>query len=295
MEQKNQVSAFKLDWTTYLLIILFIGLYLQVIIGLIGDWWVDSNYSHGFLVPLVSAYLVWKKKDKLITLERKKSYLGFLILLLGLGIYIVGTAGAEYFSARLSLVIVLFGLIFYLNGKEWAKELLFPIAFLAFMVPIPNVIYYAIAFPMQLLSSKLTQTLLHFIGLPSVRQGNIILLPNYSMEVAEACSGLRSLVSLLALGAFFAYVTFPREPDSRKSNFKRLILFISVFPIAIGANIFRIFITAIGAYVISPKLAEDFLHKLSGLVVFLISVFSLFIISQIIKFFSRKKIKTAIE
>jgi exosortase len=295
MEQKNQVSFFKLDWPTYLLILLFIGLYLQVIIGLVGDWWVDSNYSHGFLVPLVSAYLVWKKKDKLITLERKKSYLGFLIFLLGLGIYIIGTAGAEYFSARFSLIIVLFGLVYYLNGKEWAKELLFPVGFLVFMVPIPNVIYYAIAFPMQMLSSKLTQNVLHFIGLPSVRQGNIILLPNYSMEVAEACSGLRSLVSLLALGAFFAYITFPREPDTRKSDLKRLILFLSVFPIAIGANIFRILITAIGAYMISPKLAEDFLHKLSGLVVFLISVLLLFIVSLIIKFFSRKRIKTTQE
>jgi exosortase len=292
MEQRNQVSAFRLDWTTYLLILLFIGLYLQVIIGLVGDWWADSNYSHGFLVPLVSAYLVWKKKDKLKSLERKRSYFGFLILLLGLGIYIVGTAGAEYFSARFSLIIVLFGLVYYFNGKEWAKELLFPIAFLTFMVPIPNVIYYAIAFPMQLLSSKLTQSVLHFIGLPSIRQGNIILLPNYSMEVAEACSGLRSLVSLLALGAFFAYITFPKDTNSDKSDLKRLILFLSVFPIAIGANIFRILITAIGAYVISPKLAEDFLHKLSGLIVFLISVFSLFIVSQVIKFFSGRKIKT---
>jgi exosortase len=292
MEQRNQSFTFRFNWTTYLLVLLFIGLYFQVIIGLVGDWWVDSNYSHGFLVPLVSAYLVWKKKDKLKSLERKKSYFGFLILLLGLGIYIVGTAGAEYFSARFSLVITLFGLVFYLNGKEWAKELLFPIAFLAFMVPIPYVIYYSIAFPMQILSSKLTQYVLHFIGLPSIRQGNIILLPNYSLEVAEACSGLRSLVSLLALGAFFAYITFPKEPNTGKSNLKRGILFLSVFPIAIAANIFRILITAIGAYVISPKLAEDFLHKLSGLIVFLISVFSLFIVSQVIKFFSGRKIKT---
>ncbi len=292
MEQKNQVSAFRLDWTTWLLVLLFIGLYLQVIIGLVLEWWGDSNYSHGFLVPLVAAYLVWKKKDKLKSLERKKSYFGFLILLLGLGIYIAGTAGAEYFSARFSLVIVLLGLVYYLNGKEWAKELLFPIAFLAFMVPIPGVIYYAIAFPMQMLSSKLTQSVLHVIGLPSARQGNIILLPNYSLEVVEACSGLRSLVSLLALGAFFAYMTFPRDTNSGKSNWSRLILFLSVFPIAIGANIFRILITAIGAYVISPKLAEDFLHKLSGLIVFLVSVFSLFIFSQGIKFFSRRKIRT---
>lgn len=282
MTEKDQVFSFKFNWLPYILAFLFILLYFQVIVGLLNDWWVDSNYSHGFLVPLVSAYLIWKKRGKLKSLEKKRSYRGFLILLLGLGIYILGTAGSEYFSARFSLVIALFGLIFYLNGKEWAKELLFPIAFLAFMVPIPYVIYYSIAFPMQLFSTKLSYFILHSIGLPSIRQGNIIYLPNYSLEVVEACSGLRSLVSLLALGTFFAYVTF-------KSNLKRFILFLSVFPIAIGANIFRIFITAVGAYVVSPKLAEDFLHKLSGLIVFLISVFSLFILSRIIRIISRVK------
>jgi exosortase len=282
MTKKDQIFSFKFDWSTYVLVFLFVLLYFQVIIGLVNDWWVDSNYSHGFLVPLVSAYLIWKKRGKLKSLQKKRSYWGFLILLLGLGIYIVGTAGSEYFSARFSLIVVLFGLTFYLNGKEWAKELLFPLAFLAFMVPIPYVIYYSIAFPMQLFSTKLSYYILHSIGLPSIRQGNIIYLPNYSLEVVEACSGLRSLVSLLALGTFFAYVTF-------KSNLKRFILFLSVFPIAIGANIFRIFITAVGAYVVSPKLAEDFLHKLSGLIVFLVSVFSLFIFSRIIRIFGRKK------
>jgi exosortase len=282
MTEKEQVFSSKFNWAPYILAFLFILLYFQVIVGLVNDWWVDSNYSHGFLVPLVSAYLIWKKRGKLKSLEKKRSYWGFLILLSGLGIYILGTAGSEYFSVRFSLVIVLFGLIFYLNGKEWAKELLFPVAFLSFMVPIPYVIYYSIAFPMQLFSTKLSYYVLHSIGLPSIRQGNIIYLPNYSLEVVEACSGLRSLVSLLALGTFFAYIAF-------KSNLKRFILFLSVFPISIGANIFRILITAVGAYVISPKLAEDFLHKLSGLIVFLISVFSLFILSRIIRIISRVK------
>lgn len=279
---ENTIKSSKLNWSAYFLAFLFILLYFQVIIGLVEHWWEDPNYSHGFLVPLVSIYLIWRKKDKLKTLEGKKSYWGLIILLIGLGIYIIGTAGAEYFSARFSLVIVLFGLLLFLKGKEWAKELLFPIAFLAFMIPLPYVIYYSVAFPMQLFSSKLTYYILHFIGLPSIRQGNIIHLPNYSLEVVEACSGLRSLVSLLALGAFFAYITF-------KSNSKRFILFLSVFPIAIGANIFRIFITALGAYVVSPKLAEDFLHKVSGLIVFLIAVFSLFIFSRIIRILSREK------
>lgn len=282
MTEQTQKISLKFHWSTYLFGLLFVLLYLQVMIGLVSDWWNDSNYSHGFLVPVVSAYLIWRKREKLKSLERKRSWFGFLILISGLGIYILGTAGAEYFSVRFSLAVVLFGLLFYLHGKGWAKELIFPLTFLVFMIPIPNVIYYSIAFPMQLFSSKITHLILHTIGLPSIRQGNILHLPNYSLEVIEACSGLRSLVSLLALGAFFAYVTF-------KSNLKRAILFLSVFPIAIGANVFRILVTALGAYVVSPKLAEDFLHKVSGLIVFLIAVLSLFILSQIIKVLSREK------
>ena len=266
-----------------LLTILLLALYFQVIIGLVLEWWSDSNYSHGFLVPLVTFFLIWRKRSEIKQTDKEKSYLGFVIFLAGLFIYIIGTAGAEYFSVRLSLVVVIFGLVFYFFGKKIIKQLWFPIIFLIFMIPIPYVIYYALAFPMQLFSSKVSVFFLHFIGLPAIRQGNIIYLPNdYALEIAEACSGLRSLVSLLALGAFLAYLT-------QKSKIKQMIVFLSTVPIAIVANFFRIFLTAVGAYAISTKLAEDFLPEVSGIFVFLISTLLLLGVSFFLGLLGKKR------
>ena len=280
----------KFNFEFLFLSLLLLALYVQVIIELVSDWWNDSNYSHGFLVPLVTLFLIWRKRDAIKKADKEKSYLktqnscwGFIIFLAGLFLYIVGTAGAEYFSARLSLVFVIFGLTLYFSGKNVLKEVWFAIAFLIFMIPIPYVIYYALAFPMQLLSTKVSVFLLHIIGLPAVRQGNIIYLSNnYALEVAEACSGLRSLVSLLALGALLAYLT-------QKNKIKQITVFLSTIPIAIAANFFRIFVTAVGAYAISTKLAEDFLHELSGLFVFIISTFLLLLVSFFVSLLGRRK------
>jgi exosortase len=273
----------KFNFEFVFLALLLLALYIQVIIELVSDWWNDSNYSHGFLVPLVALFLIWRKRDAIKKADKEKSYWGFIIFLAGLFLYLVGTAGAEYFSARLSLVFVIFGLTLYFSGKKVLKEVWFAIAFLIFMIPIPYVIYYALAFPMQLLSTKVSVFLLHIIGLPAVRQGNIIYLSNsYALEVAEACSGLRFLVSLLALGALLAYLT-------QKSKIKQIVVFLSTIPIAIAANFFRIFITAVGAYAISTKLAEDFLHELSGLFVFIISTFLLLIVSFFVSLLGRRK------
>ncbi len=270
---------FRLAGLAFLLILL----YFQVIIGLVSDWWSDSNYSHGFLVPLVSFFLVWRKRSQLGGVQKEKSYTGFAIFLGGLLMYILGTAGAEYFVARFSLVVVVFGLVLYFFGRKALGLVWFAIAYLLFMIPIPYVIYYALTFPMQLLSSKVSVLLLSAVGLPAIRQGNIIFLPNgYALEVAEACSGLRSLVSLLALGALLAHLL-------QKSKVKQAVVFFSTVPIAIIANFARILLTAVGAYVISPKLAEDFLHEVSGIFVFLIATLLLLGLSVVLNLFSRKK------
>ena len=206
-----------------------------------------------------------------------------MILIVGLSLYVVGTAGAEYFTARFSLVVVILGVSLYLGGPKIARQIWFPIAFLVFMIPIPYVIYYALTFPLQLFSTKTTVFLLHLIGLNVIRQGNVIILPsNYSLDVEEACSGLRSLISLSALGAAFAYLT-------QRTFWKRVVLFISSIPIAIGANIFRVFITAMCAYLISPKLAEGFLHKFSGVMVFIIALLFLFVLGGILRWSGRKR------
>lgn len=266
--------------------IVLLGMYLPVFVELVSDWEKDPNYSHGFLVPLVSLFLIWKRRKDLGQIQARISPLGLWVISAGLFLFIVGTAGAEYFSVRLSFVVLLFGLIWYFGSSQMGRVLAFPVWYLVLAIPIPYVIYYALAFPLQLWASKATVFLLHLIGMPSLRQGNIIHLPNYSLEVAEACSGLRSLVSLMALSAVYAYLT-------QKNKVKKFILFISAIPIALVANIFRILMTAIGAYLISPKVAEDFLHELSGLVVFAVSFICLFIFGAILKGIGTKKTSPA--
>lgn len=274
----------KFGFELVLLAVLLLAAYFQVIIGLVSDWWTDPNYSHGFLVPPIALFLIWKKRNQLKAIEKEKSHSGFIIFLVGLFIYIMGTAGVEYSSVRFSLVTVIFGLVLYFFGKEFMKQIWFGIIFLLFMIPIPYVIYYALAFPMQMLSTKVSVFALHLVGVPALREGNIIYLPgDYALEVAEACSGLRSLVSLLALGALLAYLL-------QKSKIKQVILFLSTVPIAIVANFFRVFVTAVGAYAISIKLAENFLHEVSGIFVFLVSTFLLLGVSLVLSMLGRKEL-----
>jgi exosortase len=257
-------------------------LYLQTIIELISDWYNDDNYSHGFLIPAISGYLIWQKKDHLSQINAKANLFGMYILIFGLALYLIGTASAEWFSVRISLVLVLFGIIQYFFGKKIINQIWFPILFLFFMIPIPYVIYYAVTFPMQLFSTKITVLLLDLFGLPVTSQGNIINLPNYQLEVVEACSGIRSLMTLAALGAAIAYMT-------QKTILSGIVVFLCSIPIAIGANVFRIFITAIGAYTISPKFAEGFIHEASGLVVFLVGFLSLGAVAMFTKWFGNMK------
>ena len=265
-----------------IIFVLIVILYLQPIKELIYDWYNDDNYSHGFLIPIISVYFIWQKRLSLVNIARKKSNLGLIILILGSVIYLVGTAAAEFFTVRFSLILIILGIILCLYGKEFLKETWFPILFLFFMIPIPYVIYYAVTFPMQLFSTQIAVFFLDLFGLPVLRQGNIINLPNYQLEVVEACSGIRSLMTLSALGAAIAYMT-------QKTVFSGAVVFLFSIPIAIGANVFRIFITAIGAYKISPKFAEGFIHEASGLIVFLVGFLSLGAVAMIASWFGSIK------
>lgn len=262
--------------------VLMVLLYAPVMIGLAGEWYHDDNYSHGFLIPLISGFLIWKKRARLKELINPSGDIGGVVLvMLGMAMFVLANAAAEYFTLRVSLVVTLFGLVWYLLGRKVATAAWFEILFLLFMIPLPYVLYYSLTFPMQLLATKVTVKLLNLIGMTAVRQGNIIHLPGYSLEVAEACSGLRSLISLLALGAVYARLTQKGLP-------RQIVLFASTIPIAVAANIFRVFFTAVGAYTISRELAEDFLHTLSGMMVFIVAFIMLFIFGAILKIGTKK-------
>jgi exosortase len=257
-------------WLSGLPYLLLAAFYAPVLYDLVWDWAHDDNYSHGFLIPVVSGWLLWTKRKELAAVSCKVDGRGLAVILLGLLLFILGNGAAEYFVVRFSFVVLLFGLTFYLFGRELIRSTWFEFFFLLFMIPIPYVIYFAATFPMQVLASKITVGILNLIGMGVVRQGNIIHLPGYSLEVAEACSGMRSLVSLLALGALFAYM-------SQKRLSARAILFLSTIPIAVVANVFRVFVTSLLAYTVSSEVAEEPIHSIMGLSVFVVAFVCLFI------------------
>jgi exosortase len=252
--------------------ILFLIVYQHTIVKLVGDWATDDNYSHGFLIPFISGYMIWQKRDKLSEYTASPNLLGLLVLAAGMGLHIVGNIGAELFVMRVSMIVTLLGLSLYLLGKAISKEILLPIAYLIFMVPLPAIIWNQIAFPLQLFAASITEQAVDFIGIPILREGNILHLPNTTLEVVDACSGLRSLVSLLALSAAFAYLV-----DLRK--LLKWIIFFSAVPIAIGVNVLRLMLTAMMAHWIGPDTAHGFLHDFSGILMFLLAFGGLSILS----------------
>ncbi|MCX6825861.1 MAG: exosortase/archaeosortase family protein [candidate division Zixibacteria bacterium] len=260
----------------YLIAFLLFVIYLPALYDLVIDWSIDGNYSHGFLVPLISGYLLWKKRHELRQLEISPSKWGLVIIAAGMLLFILGNVASEYFTVRLSLVVTIFGLVFYLFGKPVLRRTWFELFFLIFMIPIPYVIYFSATFPMQLWASKITTAMLNLIGMSVIRQGNIIHLPNHSLEVAEACSGMRSLVSLLALGAIYAYLT-------QKRFSAKLILFLSTIPIAILGNIFRVFLTALLVYTVEANVTSEPLHSVMGATVFVVAFICLFIFGAILR------------
>ncbi len=250
-------------------------MYLPVIAELVETWSNDDNYSHGFIVPIVSIFVLYKKRDKLATINKQTTNIGLIPLICGLALFVIGNAGAEYFTVGVSLVITLFGITYYLYGKEFIRETWFAFFILLFMIPIPAVVYFSATFPMQLFASKVSVFLLDIIGIPVVRQGNMIHLPQQTLEVAEACSGLRSLISLLAMGAIYGYM-------AQEKLLAKSLLFFSTIPIAIGVNVIRVFMAALLTYAVEMDTTAEPLHTIIGLLMFLFSFILLFIFNAII-------------
>lgn len=256
------------------ILLLLIVAYLPVLKDLVFDWYTDSNYSHGFLIIPIAAYLIYRKRDEFTT-EESARWPGAVLLIMGLVLLVLGSAAAEYFTVRFSFVLSLTGIGLFVLGWKDFRKVWFAFFFLLFMIPIPAIFYYSATMPMQLFSSKLADAAIKAVGIESVRSGNIIDLPGYRLEVAEACSGLRSLVTLMALGALYAKLTL-------SGIWRPILLFIATVPIAIAANVFRIFVTAFGAVYISPKIADEFLHEVSGIMVFLSALFMTVVLGRII-------------
>jgi len=266
----------QLAWGAALIGILMMAVYYRVLAKLVTDWWQIPDFSHGFLVPIFAAYLIWANRKTLLKAKVAPTWSGVAVVALGLVVLLLGVYGAELFLSRISLVILLAGLVLSFGGWELLKELRFPLLVLVLAIPIPAIIFNEITFPLQILATKLASALLTLFDVPVLREGNIIQLAAMKLEVAEACSGIRSLVSLFTLAIFYGYFL-------EKSPLRRTVLAVASIPIAIAANAVRIFGTGLCVQYWDPDKAMGFFHEFQGWVMFLISLGCLFVVHRIMQ------------
>ncbi|MDR3748947.1 MAG: exosortase/archaeosortase family protein [Acidobacteriota bacterium] len=269
-------------WQGLLLVGVLVALYAPVLRILVDQWYHDPDYSHGFLVPLLSAYLIWQRRDKLSLVARRPSMWGVFVVVMSIGLLFLGSLGAELFLARISLLGTICGLIVYFCGLAVLRAMAFPIAFLLFAIPIPVIIYNEIVFPLQFVASRFATRSLEILNLfPIMREGNVLIIPGMTLEVVEACSGIRSLMSLLALAAGYGYLV-------ERNTAVRWFLIVAMVPLAIISNGTRVMITAIMANYIGPQAAEGFMHEFSGWVIFVVATVLFLMLHSFINLIRRR-------
>lgn len=256
-------------WSAVLLGLIVL-VYFHVLRALVLNWWTDPDYSHGFFVVLFSGYVLWRQRERWKASEIKPNNFGLLAMLGAVLLLLVGSLGAELFTSRFSLLVLLAGMVLFLAGWEMLRAISFPLSFLIFTIPIPAIVYNQITFPLQLLASRLATSWLELVQVPVLRDGNILVLSNYSLEVVEACSGIRSLLTLTSLAIAYGYLVEPRR-------WVRYVLVILIVPIAIVTNAIRIVGAGILARHFGPATAEGFLHEFSGWVIFLSALALIFV------------------
>jgi exosortase len=276
--------------------------YATVFVKLFRDWWNDENYSHGLLIPFIIGYIVWSQREKLARVSVNPSILlGAIAVVVALFALWTGVAGAELYMQRLSLVLLLAGIVVYFWGFRLLQFLLVPFSLLFLALPIPSIIFNKIAFPLQLFASRAAVWSMSMLGIPVLRQGNIIELKPLNsfdtkkLEVVEACSGIRSLMTLVTLAVVFAYFTHnPSSDGNPPASGKRFgwlksywlcraaIIVGSAVPIAILTNAFRVSGTGILAHYYGTAVADGFFHSFSGWAIYIAAFILLFGIGMIL-------------
>ena len=250
-------------------------MYAGVGVSLVAQWSADDNYSHGFFVVPLALYFAWERREAFASAPARPGLGGLVIIAGSLLVWAAGTLGAELFLTRVSMVGVIGGAIWFVWGPRHARIMAFPVLFLLLMIPLPAIIFNQLAFPLQLLASQVGEGAITAAGVPVLREGNVLHLPARTLEVAEACSGIRSLVSLLMLAVVLGYFTEPRTPG-------RVVLALAAIPIAILANAARVAGTGLAAEWIGPAAAEGFFHTFSGWLVFVVAFAGLLLVQQVL-------------
>ena len=253
----------------------FLWLYWPVMAKLVGAWATDDNYSHGFFIVPLAAYFAWERRRRFMAAPSRPSALGLVVVIGSIFLLAAGIIGAELFITRISILGTLAGIVLFLFGWKRLRVVLFPLAFLLLMVPLPAILFNQVAFPLQLLASQVGELAITAANVPVLREGNLLILPNMTLEVAEACSGIRSLVSLLTLGIVFGYFA-----DTR--TWVRTIIALSTIPVAILSNGMRVAGTGIAAHRFGPAVADGFFHEFSGWLLFVVAFLMMFALQRLL-------------
>jgi exosortase len=278
-------ARLRILWPGFLLGLLVL-LYAGVFKGLILQWWSNPDYGHGFFVPLLSFFILWRERERLTKSEVRPSNFGFVVMLGAVGLLLLGSLGAELFISRFSMLVLLTGMILFLAGWDTLRAVSFPLSYLIWMIPIPIIIYNQITFPLQLVASRLATAWLELVQVPVLRDGNVLVMSNYSLEVVEACSGIRSLMTLIALAVAYGYLVEPRR-------WVRYVLVLLMIPIAVVTNAIRIMGAGMLAHRYGPAAAEGFLHKFSGWVIFMSALLLMFLCHWILRPVGKATVKAA--
>ena len=287
------VPATKYFWRALPIIVAISFAYATVFAKLSRDWWADENYSHGLLIPFIIGYILWSQRDKFAAAStRPSAWLGGVAVAFALFALWAGVAGAELYTQRMSLVLLLAGTVVYFWGLQLLKLILVPLFLLILALPIPAIVFNKIAFPLQLFASRCAVWTMAFLGIPVLRQGNVIELKPLNsfqtkkLEVVEACSGIRSLMTLITLAVVFAYFTHPRSDDSatvrRYGILRSTIIVASAIPIAILTNALRVSGTGVLAHYYGTQVADGFFHSFSGWVVYVVAFLMLLAVGWIL-------------
>lgn len=246
-------------------------LYVPLCTDLVRLWWTNPNYSHGFLVPLITGYLVWSCKERLTQTHVQPSVWGAFVLagalfslLVGQSIEITGGERGALFLKGISLILACAGITLFLAGTTFLTQFTFPLIYLIFMIPLPDGLFTLVTLPLQSYATAVTTSALQLFNIPALREGNLIHLPSLTLGVTEACSGIRSLFTLLAGATVLSYLTV-------QYWWQHLILIGSVIPIAIATNAFRVTGTGLLAYFFGERVAQGFFHGFSGWVILIMA------------------------
>ena len=275
-----------LGWAAVLLAAMLVAVYFRVAIKLVSDWIDFPDYSHGLLIPFFVAYLLWDDRAIIAAVPVRRSWGGIWLVALGLLEFMVGVFGADLFLSRTSFLLVAAGMIWTLAGPAMLKQSRFILFVCLLAIPLPVLVLSHITFPLQLLASRCASALLPLAGVPVLQEGNVISLPAMQLEVAEACSGIRSLMSLFTIAVIYGYFL-------ERSVTRRVILALASIPIAVIANVARIFGTGLCVQYWDPEKAMGFFHEFSGWLMFLVSLSCLYFVHTGMQYFGGRKERAA--